>query len=116
MQLQVSGAAGVMGCEKMPAQHNRAQHTATCRELANVVCCQQQKALLDQPACAAVNLLAAADNSTPLPHCQEIMAFLKGQFLHDVIGPEMSVGVHVHFPTSRHTTTCSTSWAGCASL
>lgn len=26
-----------------------------------------------------------------LPACQEVLAFLKGQFLHDVIGPELSV-------------------------
>lgn len=31
-----------------------------------------------------------ADNSTPLPQCQEIFAFLKGQFVHDIIGPEVS--------------------------
>jgi len=35
---------------------------------------------------------AAADYSTPLVQCQEVMAFLKGQFRHDVIGPELSVG------------------------
>lgn len=33
----------------------------------------------------------ASDASTPLPQCQEVLAFLKGQFQHDVIGPELAV-------------------------
>lgn len=31
------------------------------------------------------------DTSTPLPQCQEILAFLKGHFLHDILAPELSV-------------------------
>lgn len=56
-------------------------HHCTCMVL-HVSCALTSQCLL---------LLPAADNSTPLPQCQEIMAFLKGQFLHDIIGPELSV-------------------------
>jgi hypothetical protein len=35
---------------------------------------------------------AAGDAGSSLAVCQEVLAFLKGQFLHDVIAPELSVG------------------------
>jgi hypothetical protein len=35
---------------------------------------------------------AAGDAGSSLAVCQEVAAFLKGQFLHDVIAPELSVG------------------------
>jgi hypothetical protein len=36
-------------------------------------------------------ICAAGDTRTPLPQCLEIMAFLKGQFVQDMIGPQLSV-------------------------
>jgi hypothetical protein len=44
---------------------------------------------------------AAVDTSTPLPQCQEVLAFLKVQFVHDIIGPELSVSITADTHTSK---------------
>lgn len=43
--------------------------------------------------CSHCRLTPSADASTPLPQCQEVLAFLKGQLVHDVIGPELAVSL-----------------------
>jgi hypothetical protein len=46
----------------------------------------------DAAAAGAEGGAAAGDAGSSLAVCQEVAAFLKGQFLHDVIAPELSVG------------------------
>ncbi|KAF6264340.1 anaphase-promoting complex, cyclosome, subunit 4-domain-containing protein [Scenedesmus sp. NREL 46B-D3] len=53
---------------------------------------------------------AGADVGSSLAVCQEVLAFLKGQFLHDVIAPELVV--RMRHGTVRATSACALVW-GC---
>jgi hypothetical protein len=65
--------------------YSTAQHDGTASTL------HAQTTMVCERDCGCLVVLAAADNSMPLPQCQEILAFLKGQLMHDIIGPELSV-------------------------
>lgn len=49
-------------------------------------------------------------SSLPLATCQEVLTFLKGQFLHDLIGPELEVSCVV---VAMHELQCMNSAACC---